>query len=51
MIVGSGVHLVFAIKSGGLSEADCTTSVLAIITGLGFIAAGDAGVTPPPTNP
>lgn len=47
MIIGGIIHLVYAVKSHALTEADCTTTVLAIITGFGFIAAGDANVKPP----
>ena len=48
MIVGGLVHLIFSIKSHTITEADCTTTLLAIVTGAGFIAAGDANVPPPP---
>jgi uncharacterized membrane protein YhiD involved in acid resistance len=51
MIVGGVIHLIYALKNGGLTEADCTTTVLAIVTGIGFIAAGDANVPPPPLPP
>ena len=47
MIIGGCVHLGYAIKARGLTEADCTTTILSIITGLGFVAAGDAGAPPP----
>lgn len=47
MIVGGIVHLVFTIRDHGLSEADCTTTLLSIITGIGLISAGDAGAKPP----
>lgn len=51
MIVGSAVHLVYALHARGLTESDCSASVLAIITGLGFLAAGDANVKPPNSTP
>jgi uncharacterized membrane protein HdeD (DUF308 family) len=51
MIIGGIIHLVYAIKSHALTEGDCTTTVLAIITGCGFIAAGDANVKPPTAPP
>lgn len=47
MIIGAIVHLVYALHAHTLAEADCTGSLLAIITGLGFLAAGDANVNPP----
>jgi uncharacterized membrane protein HdeD (DUF308 family) len=47
MIVGGAVHLVYALKAHSLTENDCTTTILAIVTGAGFIAAGDANVAPP----
>jgi len=50
MIIGGVTHVVYSIHSKSLTEADCTTTLLAIVTGAGFIAAGDANV-PPPTTP
>jgi len=47
MIVGAAVHMGSAIHEHGLTEADCTGSLIAIIGGIGFIAAGDANVNPP----
>ena len=47
MIVGAAVHLVFELKAHSLTETDCTSTLLAIITGFGFLAAGDANVNPP----
>jgi uncharacterized membrane protein YhiD involved in acid resistance len=47
MIVGAAVHMGYAIHAHGLTEADCTGSLIAIIGGIGFIAAGDANVNPP----
>ena len=47
MIVGAAVHMGYAIHEHGLTEADCTGSLIAIIGGIGFIAAGDANVNPP----
>jgi len=47
MVVTGLVHLIYAIRSHALTEQDCTTTLLAVITGAGFIAAGDAGVQPP----
>lgn len=43
MIIGSGVHLIFAVQRGTANENTWTTSLLAIITGIGLLAAGDAG--------
>ncbi len=52
MIVTGVVHLAFALKAHALSEADCTSTVLAIAAGVGLLAAGDAGVNlPPPSAP
>jgi uncharacterized membrane protein YhiD involved in acid resistance len=48
MIVGAVVHIIYALHSRSLTESDCTGSLLAIIGGIGFLAAGDAGVMPPP---
>ena len=48
MIVGAAVHMGYALHAHGLTEQDCTGSLLAIIGGIGFLAAGDAGVMPPP---
>jgi len=50
MVVGI-VHLVFAARAHSLTESDCATTILAVITGFGFVAAGDAGVPPPPIKP
>lgn len=47
MIVGGAVHLVYALKNHALTENDCSTTILAIVTGAGFIVAGDANVPPP----
>ena len=47
MVVGGGVHLGFTIHAHGLTESDCTATILSVITGIGFIAAGDANVNPP----
>jgi hypothetical protein len=43
MMVGSLVHIGFAIKNHALAENDLTTSILTALGGLGLIAAGDAG--------
>lgn len=51
MVVGGVVHFIFAFHAHSLTEADCTTTVLAIITGAGFIAAGDADAAPPVNPP
>ena len=47
MMVGGIIHLIFAAHAHTLTESDATTTALAIITGFGFLAAGDAGATPP----
>jgi uncharacterized membrane protein YhiD involved in acid resistance len=49
IIVTGAVHLVFAIQSKSITEADCTTTIVSIVTGIGLLAAGDAGATPPTT--
>lgn len=46
-IITAGVHLVFAIQGHTLNEADCTTTLISLATGIGLLAAGDAGATPP----
>jgi len=51
MIVGGFVHFIYAAHAHSLTESDCTSTILAILTGFGFVAAGDAGVTPPPMPP
>lgn len=42
LIVGGIIHLIYAIAHRSLTESDCTTTVLAVLAGIGFIAAGDA---------
>ena len=51
MMVGGIVHIIFAARARSLTEQDCTTTLLAVITGFGFIAAGDAGATTPKAPP
>ena len=50
IVITAVIHLVFAINGHTLSEADCTTTIVSVVTGIGLIAAGDAGVTPPPAT-
>ncbi len=50
MIVGSVVHLIYALKAGTANENTWTGSCTGIIGGIGLLAAGDAGVSPP-ANP
>lgn len=45
MIIGSIVHLVFAIKAGHSDEATWTTSLTAILAGIGLIFAGDGAAS------
>jgi hypothetical protein len=47
-IVTAAVHLAFAIHSRALTETDCTASIIAIVTGIGLMAAGDSGAQNPP---
>ncbi len=42
MIVGALTHLGFAIKNGTLSETMVTSEIMAAITGMGLLMAGDA---------
>jgi len=42
MIIGSTVHLVFAVKAGNANENTWTISLTAIVGGIGLILAGDA---------
>ena len=49
MILTGAVHLIFAAKAHALTEADCTTTLISIVTGIGLIAAGDAKPQPPTT--
>lgn len=57
MIIGSVVHMVFAIRGDTATEGVWTASLTAIIGGIGLIFAGDSGasvqkVKPPTiTNP
>lgn len=42
MIIGSIIHLIFAVRSGTATEGVWTASVTAIVAGIGLILAGDA---------
>jgi len=42
MIIGSVIHVIFAVRSGTATEGVWTASVTAIVAGLGLIFAGDA---------
>jgi hypothetical protein len=48
VIVTAGVHVGFAAASHALTETDCTTSIIAIVSGVGLMFAGDASATPTP---
>lgn len=50
MIIGSAVHLVFAVKGGTANENTWTISLTAICGGIGLIYAGDAAKPTPPTD-
>jgi hypothetical protein len=50
IIIAGTVHLGFAIHSHSLTETDCTTTLVSLVTGVGLLAAGDAGVKPPPSG-
>jgi len=41
MIIGSIIHLIFAIKGGHADEPTWTATFTAILAGIGLIAAGD----------
>jgi hypothetical protein len=45
MIIGSVVHLVFAVKGGTANEMVWTVSLTAIVGGLGLVFAGDSSVS------
>lgn len=51
MILTGLVHIIFAAKAHALTEADCTTTLISIVTGVGLIAAGDAKAQPPTPPP
>jgi hypothetical protein len=51
MILGSVVHLGFAIKNHTADETTWTTTSIAIIGGLGLLFAGDANPTGQPPAP
>ena len=42
MIVGSVIHLVFAVRAGNATEGVWTASLTAILAGIGLIFAGDS---------
>lgn len=46
MIIGSIVHLVFAVREKTADENTWTISLTAIVGGIGLIVAGDASATP-----
>ena len=43
MIATAVIHLIFMVKAKTADESSWTTAVLAIMGGVGLIAAGDAG--------
>lgn len=45
MILGSIVHLIFAVKAGRADEATWTTSLTAILAGVGLMFAGDGATS------
>lgn len=45
MIIGSIVHLIFAVRSGTATEGVWTASLTAIVAGAGLILAGDAAAS------
>lgn len=47
MIVLGVVHFVYAIMHRALTEVDCGATIMSILGGIGFLAAGDANVNPP----
>lgn len=47
MIIGSVVHLVFAVKEHTANENTWTVSLTAILGGIGLIFAGDASNSQP----
>jgi hypothetical protein len=51
MIIGSTVHLVYAVKDGTANENTWTISLTAVVGGVGLIFAGDSSAPPKPTPP
>ncbi len=51
LIIGNVVHLVFSVKSHTGDENTWTVGLIAIITGVGLIFAGDASASAPVTTP
>lgn len=45
MIIGSIIHLIFAVRSGTATEGVWTASLTAIVAGIGLILAGDAAAS------
>ena len=45
MIIGSVIHLIFAIRAGNATEGVWTASVTAIVAGIGLILAGDGSAS------
>ena len=45
LIIGSIVHLIFAVRGGTANEGVWTASLTAILGGLGLMFAGDSAVT------
>ncbi len=41
-IIGSVVHIIFAVKHGTADESTWTASLIGIISGVGLLSAGDA---------
>lgn len=46
-IIGSTVHLIFAVRAGTANENTWTLSLTAIVVGVGLIFAGDASASTP----
>jgi len=45
MIIGSVIHLIFAVRAGNATEGVWTASVTAIVAGIGLIFAGDSATS------
>ena len=51
MISGAVIHLVFQLRAHAASEADWNATFIAVMGGVGLIAAGDASQSQPPLTP
>lgn len=50
IVITAVVHMVYAIHNHALSEPDCAGSLIAVVTGLGFVFAGDSSASASASN-